>query len=152
MRAIAMTPDELDEFLGTAHTCRVATIGPDGVHNTPLWFAWDGEALWLTSLTRSQRWTDLERDPRVAVVVDAGEAYEELRGVELRGRAEPVGPAPVPADTAPAVDDDPVAIPERLFAIKYYGPDATFVNDGRHGWLRIVPDSIVSWDFSKIPR
>ncbi|HEU5085582.1 MAG TPA: pyridoxamine 5'-phosphate oxidase family protein, partial [Acidimicrobiales bacterium] len=73
-RRIAMSPEELDEFLRTEHTCRVASVGADGApHVAPLWFVWDGEALWLNSLVRSQRWTDLQRDPRVSVVVDAGE-------------------------------------------------------------------------------
>ena len=67
-----MTDAERDEFLAGERTCRVATVGPDGPHATPLWFAWDGSCLWLYSVVRSQRWTDLMRDPRVGVVVDAG--------------------------------------------------------------------------------
>ena len=84
-RKIAMDKAELDEFLASERTCRVATTGPQGPHVTPLWYVWDGTALWLTSLVRSQRWTDIERDPRVAVLVDAGEEYGELRGAELLG-------------------------------------------------------------------
>jgi len=42
----------------------------------------------------SQRWADLLRDPRTAVVVDAGESYGELRGVELRGSVAIVGEVP----------------------------------------------------------
>jgi hypothetical protein len=75
-RRIAMTPEEVDAFLAEERTCRVATVGPDGPHATPLWYAWHGGALWLTSVVRSQRWTDLQRDPRVAVVVDAGTSYD----------------------------------------------------------------------------
>src|SRR5579875_1779744 len=92
---IAMTPEELDDFLSTERTCRVATLTSDGSpHVTPLWFAWDGTHVWLTSIVRSQRWTDLQRDPRISVVVDAGGDYMELRGAEIRGRAEPVGEVP----------------------------------------------------------
>src|ERR1700758_3480116 len=94
-RAIAMTAAEADEFLATERTCRVATVGADGrPHVAPLWFVWDGQSLWLSSLVRSQRWTDLMRDPRVAVTVDAGVEYSELRGVELSGVAAPVGDVP----------------------------------------------------------
>src|SRR5881397_1061749 len=89
-RAIAMTPEEIDAFLAEQRTCRVATVGAGGPHATPLWYAWLDGALWLTSLSRSQRWKDLLADPRIAVVVDAGDAYDELRGVELRGRVEVV--------------------------------------------------------------
>src|SRR5450631_2996895 len=93
-RSIAMTPAELDDFLAQARTCRVATMGPDGPHVVPLWFAWTAGVLWLSSLVRSQRWADVLRDPRVAVVVDAGEEYHELRGAEIRGTAEPAGEVP----------------------------------------------------------
>jgi PPOX class probable F420-dependent enzyme len=145
-RAIAMTPDELDDFLAVERTCRVATTGGDGQpHVAPLWFVWDGSSLWLHSLVRSQRWTDLARDPRVAVVVDAGTEYWELRGVELTGRAEVVGE--VPRGAGPVAE---LAGPERLFARKYAGSDA-FSSDGRHGWLRITPEKVVSWDFRKNP-
>jgi hypothetical protein len=58
----------------------------------------------LTSLSRSQRWTDLQRDPRVAVVIDAGEAYWELRGVELRGRVEVVGEVPRTGESNPELE------------------------------------------------
>jgi hypothetical protein len=104
---------------------------------------WDGEALWLTSIVKSQRWTDLERDPRVSVLVDTGEGFGELRGVELRGRAEPVGE--VPRTGAP---NEELVEPERLFGDKYAG--GRFGHDGRHAWLRVVPEKITSWDFRKM--
>ena len=92
---IAMDADERDAFLAAERTCRVATVRGDGApHVTPLWFAWDGSSLWLTSIVKSQRWTDLQRDGRVSVVVDAGEDYMELRGVEISGVATPVGEIP----------------------------------------------------------
>lgn len=143
-RSISMTKPELDEFLGSEHTCRVATVSPSGPHNTPLWFAWDGDALWLTSIVKSQRWTDLQRDPRVAIVVDAGTGYAELRGVEIAGTVTVIGDAPRPVDAAQHAE---LVEAERLFAAKYTG--GAFANDGRHGWLRVTPDKITSWDFRK---
>lgn len=144
-RSIAMTPDEVDAFLAEQRTCRVATVGPDGPHATPLWFVWHGCALWLTSLTRSRRWADLAADPRIAVVVDAGEDYAQLRGVELRGAVEVVGEAPRTGEPVPELDG-----PEQAFADRYTG--GTVFHDGRHGWLRLNPDKITSWDFRKIGR
>jgi hypothetical protein len=143
-RRIAMSPAELDAFLGGERTCRVATVSPAGPHNTPLWFAWDGTAMWLTSIVKSQRWTDLARDPRVAVLVDAGEAYDELRGAELQGSVEVVGEVPRIGEANPLL-----AAPELLMARKYFGGD-TFPYDGRHAWLRLVPEKVTSWDFRKL--
>ncbi|KUJ68279.1 pyridoxamine 5-phosphate oxidase [Streptomyces albus subsp. albus] len=145
-RRIMMSTEELDAYLAAQRTCRVATVGGDGrPHVSALWFAWDGSALWLYSLVRSRRWAELRRDPRVAVIVDDGAEYGELRGVELGGTALPVGEAPRSGVPCPVLD-----APERLFAAKYFGLDA-LPHDGRHGWLRLVPETITSWDFRKIP-
>ena len=145
-RAIAMAPGERDTFLERERTCRVATVGGDGApHVAPLWFVWDGAALWLNSIVKSQRWTDLTRDPRIAVVVDAGTEFWELRGVEITGRAEVVGDVPRATGPVPELVDV-----EPAFARKYQGTDE-FTPDGRHGWLRVAPEKITSWDFRKNP-
>ncbi|ARF54065.1 pyridoxamine 5'-phosphate oxidase family protein [Streptomyces gilvosporeus] len=144
-RRIMMARDELDAFLAAQRTCRVATVGGDGApHVGALWFAWDGTALWLYSITRSKRWAQLRKDPRIAVVVDDGDAYGELRGVELAGEAVRVGEAPRTGERCPELDG-----PERLFAAKYFGMEA-MPHDGRHAWLRLTPKSVVSWDFRKM--
>lgn len=144
-RAIAMTAAEVDEFLAAERTCRVATSSKDGrPHVAPLWFVWDSGALWLSSVVRSQRWTDLMRDPRVAVVVDAGVGYTELRGVELSGAVVPVGDVPRSAAPDPVLDQV-----EQLFADKYTD-GVKFPPDGRHAWLRLTPEKLVSWDFRKL--
>ncbi|HST83624.1 MAG TPA: pyridoxamine 5'-phosphate oxidase family protein [Kineosporiaceae bacterium] len=143
-RAIAMTAAEVDAFLAEQRICRVATNGTNGPHVTPLWFAWDGSALWLTSLARSQRWVDLQRDPRIAVVIDAGEDYGQLRGVELRGSVEIVGEVPRTGEP-----NDELTMPEQLMADRYTG--GTVHHDGRHAWLRLRAEKITSWDFRKLP-
>jgi hypothetical protein len=146
-RVIAMSAAELESFLGAQRTCRLATLGPGGPHVSPVWFVWNGGALWVYSLTRSQRWTDLQRDPRAAAVVDAGEHYAELHGVEIEGEAAVVGPVPRTGDGDPETPE--LAEPERLMAGKYFGSQ-DMVYDGRHAWLRITPAKITSWDFRKL--
>ncbi|GGW38399.1 pyridoxamine 5'-phosphate oxidase family protein [Streptomyces xantholiticus] len=145
-RRIMMSTGERDAFLTEQRTCRVATVSPDGrPHVSALWFAWDGTSLWLYSLTRSRRWAELRRDPRIAVVVDDGEEYGELRGVELSGTAVFVGEAPRTGGDCPEL-----AVPEALFAAKNFQL-AAMPHDGRHAWLRLTPDAIASWDFRKLP-
>jgi hypothetical protein len=143
-RRVAMSRPELNEFLTTERTCRVATMSQDGPHVTPLWFVWDGSLAWIYSIVGSQRWVDLDRDPRVAIVVDAGHDYFELRGAEITGTVTVVGE--VPRTGAPASRLEAV---ERLFADKYQGT-GDMIYDGRHGWLCITPAKIASWDFRKI--
>ena len=158
-----MSAEELSAFLGEQHTCRFATSGPDGPHVAPVWFVWDGQAIWVYSLTRSQRWANVSRDPRVAVVVDDGHHYHELHGVEIEGQATIVGPVPRTGQEGEAAPE--LAEPERLMAAKYFGPASLapsggggspssggpeMTHDGRHAWLRVTPQKMVSWDFRKL--
>ncbi|NEA48363.1 pyridoxamine 5'-phosphate oxidase family protein [Streptomyces sp. SID10815] len=144
-RKIMMTPAELDEFLTAERTCRVATVSAGGApHVSALWFVWDGASLWLYSVVRSRRWADLRRDPRVAIVVDTGEEYDRLRGVELSGAVECVGETPRTGELRAELD-----LPETLFARKYFGLEE-MPHDGRHAWLRLTPEKTVSWDFRKL--
>ncbi|MDN3262282.1 pyridoxamine 5'-phosphate oxidase family protein [Streptomyces sp. CSDS2] len=144
-RRIMMSPAELDEFLATQRTCRMATVSADGTpHVSALWFAWDGTSLWLYSVVRSRRWAQVRRDPRVAVVVDSGEEYGELRGAELSGRVEFVGEVPRRGELCAELDTA-----ETLFARKYFGLEE-LPHDGRHAWVRLAPEKIVSWDFRKL--
>ncbi|MFL3866800.1 pyridoxamine 5'-phosphate oxidase family protein [Streptomyces griseobrunneus] len=144
-RRIMMTPEERDAYLREQRTCRVATLAADGPpHVGALWFVWDGTSLWLYSITRSLRWSQLREDPRIGVVVDDGEAYDELRGVELAGTAEFVGEAPRTGEPCPELD-----VPERLFPAKYFGM-TEMPHDGRHAWLRLTPSTVTSWDFRKL--
>ncbi|MEU9288619.1 pyridoxamine 5'-phosphate oxidase family protein [Streptomyces sp. NPDC048275] len=146
--AIAMNAVERDTFLRTQPLCRVATVGRSGhPHVSALWFVWDGSALWLNSLVRSRRWSDLDRDPRLSVIVDEGGTdFMALRGVELQGSVEAIGEVPRKGEPL-----DELLGPEQLFADKYMGGGA-FRYDGKHGWLRLVAEKVVSWDFAKLRR
>lgn len=144
-RRIAMTPEEVDAFLRVQRTCRVGVVAAGNVpHVSALWFCWDGESMWLHSLTKSRRWAALQRNPAVSVVVDAGHDYFELHGVELIGEVEVVGEIPRIGEENPELD-----VPERIFSAKYH--DGTgFTYDGRHAWMRLRPRKMVSWDFRKL--
>jgi hypothetical protein len=131
-RSIAMNADELNSFLAEQRTCRLATLGSGGPHVSPVWFVWDAAALWVYSLTRSQRWTDIARDPRVAAV-------------EIEGDADVVGPVP----RTGAEESPELATPERLMAAKYWH-GGELAHDARHAWLRITPRKVMSWDFRKL--
>lgn len=146
-RRLALSAEERDDFLGAARTCRVATISASGPHVSPLWFLWHGGSLWLYSISSSQRFKDLERDSRVAVVVDDGSGFEELRGVELVGTARVVGEVP---RTGVRPVEELVEV-EAGYARKYQDR-ATLRYDGRHAWVEVTVDKIVSWDFRKMTR
>jgi len=86
---IKMSDEEIWKLIEERKSLQVATIGADGApHLTTLWFAIvDGEIAFET-FTKSQKIVNLKRDPRIAVLVEDGIAYNELRGVAINGRAE----------------------------------------------------------------
>ena len=144
-RRIAMTDEERDAHLAELRVCRVGTIGVDGgPHVSALWYCWDGAALWLYSLLRSQRWVNLQRDRRVSVVIDQGVDYFELRGVEFIGEVEFVGEQPRLGEPNEELEE-----PERLFAERYTG-GSWLGYDQRHAWIRLRPHKQVTWDFRKL--
>lgn len=86
---VRMTEDEVAAFLGSQVKVQVATTGRDGVpHLTTLFYTLvDGDiAFWTYG--RSQKIRNLERDPRIACLVEDGTDYFELRGVSVTGTAE----------------------------------------------------------------
>jgi Pyridoxamine 5'-phosphate oxidase len=143
-RKISMTSLEIDAFLSEERTCRVATSNEHGPHVTALWFAWDGRCIWLCSVTRAQRWSDLQKDARLSILVDAGREHDELRGVEILGTAEIVGEVPRIGEPV----EELVNI--ELQMGRKYLDGHEMIHDGKHGWLKVTPTKIVSWDFRKL--
>jgi len=86
---ITMSNDEVLEFLGTgARILQVASINGDGSpHLAPMWFTLDDRKIVFRSFTKSQKIVNLMRDPRLTVLVEAGESYAELQGVMIKGTA-----------------------------------------------------------------
>ena len=83
---IKMTSEEADAFLHETHTMNVATIGRDGrPHLVAMWYGFLGDAPAFWTFGKSQKVVNLERDPRITCLVEAGDVYAELRGVELVG-------------------------------------------------------------------
>jgi hypothetical protein len=83
--AIKMRPEEVQAFLEEQKTVTCATNGRDGFpHLMPLWYVVRESRLWAWTYGKAQKTKNLERDPRATLQVEAGLAYEELRGVMLR--------------------------------------------------------------------
>lgn len=80
-----MTDAEVLAFLDEQRTVICASNGPDGwPHLTPLWYAVRSGRLWAWTYAASQKVRNLERDPKATLQVQAGDSYDQLRGVLLR--------------------------------------------------------------------
>jgi PPOX class probable F420-dependent enzyme len=143
---ICMSQVEMWDFIRVQKTLQVATLNRDGSpHLTALWFAVvDGEIVFET-FAKSQKIRNLERDPRIAVLLEDGSAYEELRGVSISGRAE--------------LHRDPGSL--RRFAaeiIPRYRPEvpeealeqAAARMAAKRTAVVVKPEKIMSWDHRKL--
>jgi PPOX class probable F420-dependent enzyme len=140
---IQLTPDEQATFFRERKKAALATIDKDGYPHVVAmnYFARDG-AFYMTSYGKAQKIVNIRRNPRVALMIEAGDEYSELRGVMIRGRCEILeGEAAVRA-----------AFEERAVAQAKPAP----VNPGaaasapKRVVLKIVPEKVVSWDHRKL--
>jgi hypothetical protein len=116
-----------------------------------MWFTRDADgALLMTTYAKSQEIRNLERDPRVALLVDDGDEYGELRGVVLYGKAERIHD---PDRTVEAmirygrVDESKLDAAQRAAVRAGIRRQAE-----KRVLLRIAPDRIVSWDHRKLGK
>lgn len=143
---ICMNDDEARAFLDEARTVTVASINRDGTpHLVAMWFGRVGDDIAFWTYGKSQKVVNVRRDPRITVMAESGDRYEELRGVSLAGRAE------ILEDP-----DEVLRFGEGMYE-RYWGPitDDT-VRDGIRAMSakRVVvivkPDRVVSWDHRKL--
>jgi PPOX class probable F420-dependent enzyme len=145
---IRMSDEEVSAFLAASRSLNVATLDRDGApHLTTLWFTRqaDGTILFET-YGASQKVVNLRRDPRVAVLCEAGESYDQLRGVSITGRAEIVEAQPRLSQlmTRLVAHHHPGVTGERLAA--------TVAAMVRKRVVVIVhPEKVISWDHRKLP-
>lgn len=69
---------------------RLATANPRTLqpHVVPVWFWWDGEAVWISAFNSTRKVKDLQKNLRCAVLVEPKEETPGLRGVLFEGPAE----------------------------------------------------------------
>jgi PPOX class probable F420-dependent enzyme len=142
---IRMSDEEIRAFLEEQRRLQVATIDHDGwPHIVAMWYTLiDGEVVFWT-YARSQKAVNLRRDDRLTCLVEAGERYDELRGVQIKGRA-------VISDDRETVQRTGEAIWER-----YTGPlnentrPMVVAQAAKRVVIFVKPVEIVSWDHGKL--
>jgi len=90
----AFTPEEI-AYLQNQRLGRIATVGPDGQpHVVPVAFRYNPDTDTIDvgghGIARGKKWRDMQRHPKVAIVIDDIASYKpwKVRGVEVRGEAE----------------------------------------------------------------
>lgn len=96
---IRMSPDEIAEHLAGPHKLQLATLGPTGFpHVVTMYYdVFDGRIGFWT-YGRAQKTVNLRRDPRLTCLVETGDDYMTLRGVQVQGRARLIDDEAMVAD------------------------------------------------------
>jgi len=174
---VQMTEAEVAQLLGGQRKVQLATISPDGYpHLVTMYYTLvDGKIAFWTYRT-SQKALNLARDPRISCLVETGEAYFDLRGVQIQGTVETItdpdevyrlglaigavvagGPArPVSGGIVP----DGAAAADGTLSGGVAGdgaaPDGDAVNEyvanaarKRYGYI-VDPVRVISWDHTKL--
>lgn len=142
---VKMTPEEVDAFIHERRPMTMCSINHDGsIHAVAMWYGFLEGVVAVETKAKAQKAQNLQRDPRLTCMFEDGDYYEELRGVELVGRAE-------------VIDD-----PERMFELgvsvfeRYYNPYTEelrpFVETMLHKRvvIKLHVDRVVSWDHRKL--
>ena len=143
---IRMSDEEIWDFIESRKSMQVCTLNKDGSpHLTTLWFAVVDGKLVFETFTKSQKVKNLERDPRIAVLFEDGEQYNELRGVSINGRAELVSePDKVHQLAKPVMGrNNPDLNEEQLDALVQ-------MMAKKRSAVVVHPERIVSWDHGKL--
>ena len=83
-----MTAEEVALFLERSRTATIATIGPDGFpHLVAMWYGLLDGKVYFETKAKSQKVVNLRRNPKVSCSVEAGESYDQLRGIAIEGTA-----------------------------------------------------------------
>jgi PPOX class probable F420-dependent enzyme len=147
---IQMNPDEIRSYLGSGHTMTLTTNGPRGFpHAVAMFFVIDDDlTIRFATYASSQKIKNIERDPKVALLVETGRAYRELKGVMIEGRAQ-------------LTTDLEQTVATMIEANAGTGsplPDLTKIPEdvkrrmaAKRVLVTVTPERFISWDHGKLP-
>lgn len=147
-KQIEMSPEEIEAFLEEERVAIVSSFGPRGwPHSMPLWYVVRDGRVWAWTFRKSQKVVNLQRDERATVLVEAGDEYSELRGVQFETNvvfhddldevldfAEELTTRYAPGGEKPS--------PEAMEAFRNQAP--------KRSVMEFVPVRTMSWDHRKL--
>jgi PPOX class probable F420-dependent enzyme len=146
---VSMTVAEIAAMLAQHRKVQLGTINPDGYpHLVTMYYVLVDSKIAFWTYRASQKAKNLARDPRISCLVETGEQYFDLRGVQVQGVVQTV--------------DDPVRIRDIGRGITaalggdLAGDAADAIEDyveraarKRLGYI-VEPRRIISWDHTKL--
>jgi PPOX class probable F420-dependent enzyme len=147
---IRMNPDEICAYLREGHTMTLVTNGTRGYpHAVAMFFVIDDDmTIRFATYANSQKVKNIERDPRVTLLVETGSAYSELRGVMIEGDAE------ITTDlerTVATMVEANASTGSPLPDLDQIPQDVKVKMAGKRVLVSVRPTRFVSWDHGKLP-
>ncbi|MFM7068218.1 MAG: PPOX class F420-dependent oxidoreductase [Actinomycetes bacterium] len=142
---IKMSESEVAAFIAERHSATMSTLAADGsIHSVAMWYGFIDGVMAVETKSKAQKVLNLRRDPRVTMLIEDGEYYEELRGVSIVGTAEIV-------DDADQLWALGVSVFDRYMG-GYTEEMRPFVEVMLHNRVavKIVPTKVVTWDHRKL--
>ncbi len=145
---IILSPEEQAELFNAERVVIVSTHGPRGwPHSMPMWFTVRNGEFWIWTYAKSQKVKNLERDPRATLLVEAGEEYMELRGVQIEAEAEII------RDPERVLDfgtDLTIRYSEGIDSIEGDAAEAMKAQAAKRVAIRFEAKRVASWDHRKL--
>ena len=135
--------DLIEAVLAEPVLARLATTNPKTLqpHVVPVWFAWDGEHVWISSFVSTRKIRELKINPRGAVLIESKQEGGKLQAVLLEGSVELVTqPRQLVRETASWIYS------------RYLGPQGiedaepqSWLKDPENLLIKLTPERIMSW-------
>jgi len=129
-------------FLGQQKVCRLATVDRRGQpHVVPVWHIMLDGDIYIETSPNSKKGRNLKVNPKMALVVDAGDGFDAYKGVMIQGTVEFVK------------DKQMLARFRDAMAQRYFGtaehPGYKYLVSGSDPLLmKVIPKKVVTWDYS----
>lgn len=137
----ALTTDEAHAFLDSRPGwITLTTLGRDGYpHSVPIGYFRLGDEIFVGCRHPTQKTLNVERDPRVSLMIESGSSMQDIRGLLVQGDAD-------------VITDDGERLRLGREAARQRGvADADLPTAPAAGgaYIRVRPRRMISWDYGK---
>jgi general stress protein 26 len=133
----------IEAVLAEPVLARLATTNPKTMqpHVVPVWFAWDGEYVWISSFVSTRKIRELKINPRGAVLIESKQEGGKLQAVLLEGTVELVTQ---PRQLVKEIANNIYIRYLGLNGVKDPEPQS-WLNDPENLLIKLTPEQIMSW-------
>jgi len=133
----------IEAVLAEPVLARLATTNPKTMqpHVVPVWFAWDGKNVWISSFVSTRKIRELKHNPQGAVLIESKQEGGKLQAVLLEGSVELV------SEPRQLVSE----IANKIY-LRYLGTEGvldeepqSWLNDPENLLIKLTPKRIISW-------